>query len=89
MTILNPHEKYKHGFPPGSEHNAGSHNGDREKAGNIEQGGFAKSLIMMGIALVMTRTTRMMMVTRESVSQSVSVNNNLETLSNSGHFKTP
>ena len=61
----NPHEKYKHGFPPGSEHNAGSHNGDREKAGNIEQGGFAKSLIMMGITIVMTRTTRMMMVVRE------------------------
>ena len=69
----NPHEKYKHGFPPGSEHNAGSDNGDREKASNVEEGGFAKSLIMMGIKMMVT--TRMMMVTREIplVSESVSV----------------
>ena len=54
---------HKHGFSPGSENNARSHNGDREEASNVKQGGFAKSLIKAMIVMVMVMVMLMVMVT--------------------------
>ena len=46
LIYVNHVTKVLHWFSPGSENNTGSDNGDREEAGNVKQGGLAKSLVV-------------------------------------------